>query len=296
MTTTITEDPVSKILDSLPGYNIADEPATRVRRVDITRSAMGDSQDPYGFDERMWAHRIIETMHRRNFEIRREKGFPRKHDAETILLPGRGQQSRVAAYYISQLYAAGVPVLHNGELLFGRCIHTCDIPDLCGINVAQIGGAALFVDEIHTINQVYSPDDNDTQVQFDTLKRMGYWSCFGTSWPMMVGPRLMDQVDEVWRGVGLSVFDAEPLKIVKNQDYPPSAMLHRWFGNGGSTPKSRVNFLRAVISSEELGTNHEPKPYLTQALDWGWGQMALMLLDEYGPLSIGVGKGVKRDD
>ena len=284
MTTTMSERNEAKAA-ALPGQPVSEE---RVREL------AGFQQSPIPLEQRLQAHRWIEGMHQHNLTLRSAERSPRRLHNEVVLVTGRRERGIVAVYHLAQLYAAGIPVFHNGIALFGREIPISDFP-LLAEHPVHPEGAAVYLDEIHVVNTVMSGElsaSPEPPTLLREIARAGYWIGIGTGMPGLVGQRVLSQLDEIWRGSGLSDPEVDPLKRIYCQNIP-SARLHKWFFNGGDSSRRNLNYLRAVISSDELGVGHEPKPIATQHMDWGWLRFTQSLTDDWSPIRIGA---ALRDD
>ena len=294
-----------------PGMPVRDHAEERIYE------AAGDPADMFSFDQRIVAHRWLERMHQYNWE----RGNRPKYNFKLIFLIGKKGQGKSlsACYHASQLYAAGLPVFHNGAFLFGNELYLLELFLL--LDRGPRGGAFWF-DEIHTINQTSRElsTAQTTQVEsMASLRKRDYWGAIGTSIPGLVGRRLRGEVDEIWmpnrlevrhRGAGESDIHADGVMDVASAymwDRPSRKDNPR---SGVPPYDNRDNFqyvVKKMVESpwrdnsvfglfnpellEKRKPNGQPRPnpYFTQKMNPSWLRLSMMLLDSFLPVKLGVG-------
>ena len=289
-----------------PGLPVRDHAEERIME------ASGDPVDIFSFEERLKAHRWIEQMHQYNWERNRR---PRYKFKLIFLIGKKGQgKSLTATYHASQLYAAGLPVFHNGAFLFGNELYLLELFDL--LDKGPRGGAFWF-DEIHTINQTSRElsTAQTTQVEsIASMRKRDYWGAIGTSIPGLVGRRLRGEVDEIWMPNRLEVrpmpageievegtdfsdyYGWGEQKELRRSDRPHPSLdpynfqyVVKKMTESPWRDNSVFGLFNPELLEKERNKANKANPYFTQKMRPSWLRLSMMLLDSFLPVKLGVG-------
>ena len=285
------EDPTR---DEWPGECVADDSEFNVRM------ACGDKRDWFTYEERLATHLSLEEEHRFNWE----RGRKMKFDFKLVLIIGKkgSGKSLLASYKLAQLYRSGVPVFHNGSLLFGNKLGILELYD--SVDRVPVG-SAIYLDEIHTINQTSRELATAQVTQNEAwagLRKKDILVYIGTSMPGMIGRRTRGQCDEIWQPQHQTVRFNNSLDKAK----------HPWMIDSATSKEptkpyrpadDRANFQftykrtdgnpwkdRSIESIFEPQTAKQEIGYAIyeKRLTPSWTRVSMMLLDSFLPLKIGV--------
>ena len=280
--------------DEWPGDAVADDSEFNVR------AACGDQRDWFSYEERLATHLALEEEHLFNWE----RGKKMKFDFKLVLIIGKkgAGKSLLASYMLAQLYRSGVPVFHNGSLLFGHKLGILELYDSVGRVPV---GSAIYLDEIHTINQTSRELATSQVTQNEAwagLRKKDVLVYIGTSMPGMIGRRTRGQCDEIW----------QPQKKIVRFDKSSDKAKYPWMLDAATSKEptksyspadDRSNFQftykrtdgnpwkdRSVESIFEPQMAKQDIGYAIyeKRLVPSWTRISMMLLDSFLPLKIGV--------
>ena len=123
-------------------------------------------RDAYSAGRRAQAWRDLQALHD---EARETQRIPYQHYIYLLSGDMGDGKSLVAAWMMARLYAQGLKVFSNASLLFGRRVDTMDVYML---EQSLPENCALFMDEAHTLADVYGEQSNRQRLLSNALSML----------------------------------------------------------------------------------------------------------------------------